>query len=568
MKATPMLNRIRIPLIAHLIAALLMAACNRVLGTPPTTVEVAQVEAPTSALSAPTRPATATLPPIVLPADGRRATVSEIVNTVEARAFSDAQFISVEDGAVIGVGGQVRTGAASRARIDLSQGTVVRLAADSVFTVEALTDSADGPFALVKLELGKLWVSLTGGSVQVITPVGVASVRGSFAIFEYDPGSPDTPDDDVLVLDCLEGTCNLQSGGISQEVGNLQRLQLSDGGQNVVRVELTGADVDDFIANNPEVGQSLQATLTAAASQTAQQPSDSTATPTNTPEGAATPGGTPVPVLGRHTVRSGESMFCIGRAYGVLPSAIAQANNIDLTTGIFPGDTLVIPSVRWVNIPAGPVCQRQFESPFPAGPAAPIRIPVTVVIESSPLSLTETLTATATLSSITPTPVCNPPEFFDPLMNRCRIDATPLPQQAQDTSPPSVANVAGSTTIGCVATFTADVSDSGGSGVGSVSITLSGTGPGLPMTVGMSLISGTAYQAVVSSFLSGGGNVTLGVVTATDGAGNSGSASKTGSMTGGGSCFGTLIVIGKDNNPISGLGLDNLWFWVLFGAIT
>jgi hypothetical protein len=39
-------------------------------------------------------------------------------------------------------------------------------------------------------------------------------------------------------------------------------------------------------------------------------------------------------------------------------------------------------------------------------------------------------------------------------------------------------------------------------------------------------------------------------------------------MTGGGSCFGSLIVIGKDNNPISGLGLDNVWFWVLFGAIT
>jgi type VI secretion system secreted protein VgrG len=93
------------------------------------------------------------------------------------------------------------------------------------------------------------------------------------------------------------------------------------------------------------------------------QPTDTSA-PTNTalPE-------TPVPgaIIGQHTVQPGETVFCIGRGYGVLPEAIAETNHLGSAMTIFAGQVLQIPAVQWLNIPPGPACQRQFASPFPGG---------------------------------------------------------------------------------------------------------------------------------------------------------------------------------------------------------
>ncbi|MGD1995489.1 MAG: LysM peptidoglycan-binding domain-containing protein [Anaerolineae bacterium] len=64
-------------------------------------------------------------------------------------------------------------------------------------------------------------------------------------------------------------------------------------------------------------------------------------------------------ILGYHTVRSGETLFCIARAYGVDPWAIATENGIINPNLIHPGAVLAIPAV-YVALPAGPVCVRQF----------------------------------------------------------------------------------------------------------------------------------------------------------------------------------------------------------------
>jgi LysM repeat protein len=92
----------------------------------------------------------------------------------------------------------------------------------------------------------------------------------------------------------------------------------------------------------------------------------STPAPTNPPTG--TPTGSPLytPVstypntLGIHVVRSGEWLYCIGRAYGVLPSAIAKVNSLQPPYIVLPNQGLTIPNVPWTNIPAGPVCKAQF----------------------------------------------------------------------------------------------------------------------------------------------------------------------------------------------------------------
>ena len=89
---------------------------------------------------------------------------------------------------------------------------------------------------------------------------------------------------------------------------------------------------------------------------------DETPTPTNTPSPTATPGPTPVPgaILGYHTVKSGETLFCIARAYGVDPYAIARENGILNPNLIRPGHVLKIPDAPH-TLPTGPVCERQFD---------------------------------------------------------------------------------------------------------------------------------------------------------------------------------------------------------------
>jgi len=69
-------------------------------------------------------------------------------------------------------------------------------------------------------------------------------------------------------------------------------------------------------------------------------------------------------ILGTHVVRWGETLFCIGRAYGVDPWAIASQNGIYYTNYIYPGTILQIPNAP-ATLPAGPTCTRQFTVPGP-----------------------------------------------------------------------------------------------------------------------------------------------------------------------------------------------------------
>jgi LysM repeat protein len=73
-------------------------------------------------------------------------------------------------------------------------------------------------------------------------------------------------------------------------------------------------------------------------------------------------------ILGQHTVKVGEQLYCIGRAYGVDPWAIALQNNIAQPSLIHPGDVLDIPNAE-DTLPAGPVCTPQFgEAPAEPSP--------------------------------------------------------------------------------------------------------------------------------------------------------------------------------------------------------
>ena len=77
-------------------------------------------------------------------------------------------------------------------------------------------------------------------------------------------------------------------------------------------------------------------------------------------------------VIGSHVVQPGETLFCIGRAYKVLPEAIAHSNTFARDAILSPGETLNIPNIPWSNDIPGEICDPQFQSPFVPAPTMTI----------------------------------------------------------------------------------------------------------------------------------------------------------------------------------------------------
>jgi LysM repeat protein len=88
------------------------------------------------------------------------------------------------------------------------------------------------------------------------------------------------------------------------------------------------------------------------------------------------------PSLGQHRVLPGETLYCIGRGYGVAPWAIAQANNLAVLARLTVGQVLAIPAVAWSRVPPGPACAPQFEV-SDLLPALTAALPTAVVAGSS-----------------------------------------------------------------------------------------------------------------------------------------------------------------------------------------
>jgi LysM repeat protein len=67
-----------------------------------------------------------------------------------------------------------------------------------------------------------------------------------------------------------------------------------------------------------------------------------------------------------HVVKTGETLYCIARAYGVDPWAISSHNGLVNPSLIYPGQVLAIPD-SYMSIGAGPTCVAQCGgSPPPA----------------------------------------------------------------------------------------------------------------------------------------------------------------------------------------------------------
>lgn len=136
----------------------------------------------------------------------REAVLSEIENDVTAKIESSNEFLSASVGMVIPVGGTIQTGADSRAKLNLTpENTIVRVGPNSSFILSSMDDESGEPKTTLQLLFGKIFILLNGGSLEVETPSGVASVRGSLLSVQYDPET------NRVRASCLEGECALEN---------------------------------------------------------------------------------------------------------------------------------------------------------------------------------------------------------------------------------------------------------------------------------------------------------------------------------------------------------------------
>jgi hypothetical protein len=152
------------------------------------------------------------VPPSATPT-GRSAILSELKNEVQAREAASADWLAAAEGQQIGKGGGAKTGAGARARVDISDGSLIRLAEHTEFTLKTLSAEATDPVTRFSLTAGRLWVEVTkalgAGEFEVETPTGSAGVRGSLMGVAYGP------DLNLLVVSCLEGACQVMVSGVA-----------------------------------------------------------------------------------------------------------------------------------------------------------------------------------------------------------------------------------------------------------------------------------------------------------------------------------------------------------------
>jgi len=135
--------------------------------------------------------------------DPRFALVKEAVNDVMARPHPEDTPIPAKPGMKIYPGGDVQTGDESRATLLLMpEETIIRIGANTHFVLKA-RDPAEGQ-TMLQMIMGKIWIILKGGSLDIETPSGTASVRGSLMSAGYNT-------DGALQVACMEGHCSLRS---------------------------------------------------------------------------------------------------------------------------------------------------------------------------------------------------------------------------------------------------------------------------------------------------------------------------------------------------------------------
>jgi len=156
-------------------------------------------------------------------AEEHPATVIETIGQVDAHPRPNDDWQPAAVGLAVHSGGQVRTGAESFARLELLEG-VVRLSAETVFTVEKSTTRRGNLLTTLVLEAGRLWINLTTDQPHefaVHTGAAVAAVRDTHFCVAVSDGT--------ILVSVAEGAVELTAQEQTVTVSAGQQSTVVDG---------------------------------------------------------------------------------------------------------------------------------------------------------------------------------------------------------------------------------------------------------------------------------------------------------------------------------------------------
>lgn len=148
--------------------------------------------------------------PTVVRDQENSATVIETVKEVDAHPYPRDDWEPAIVDMIIYGGGQVRTGAASSARLELLEG-LVRLAAETLFTVKESVTRQETLITMLFLEAGQLWANLTTDQPHeftVETASAVVAVRDTCFSVKVEP-------DQTTLVSTSEGEVVVTAQGVS-----------------------------------------------------------------------------------------------------------------------------------------------------------------------------------------------------------------------------------------------------------------------------------------------------------------------------------------------------------------
>jgi hypothetical protein len=184
----------------------------------------------------------------------REAVLSEIENDVTAKAESASEFSSASVGLIISVGDTLQTGNDSRAKLNLTpENTIVRVGPNSSFMLSKIENENGEPKTTLQLFFGKVFILLNGGSLDVETPSGVASVRGSLLSVQY------SSEANRMRASCLEGECALENeAGTEVEFGEGESVFIDEEGAISEISEIDQDEIEAWLNENPELDEFME----------------------------------------------------------------------------------------------------------------------------------------------------------------------------------------------------------------------------------------------------------------------------------------------------------------------
>ncbi len=135
-----------------------------------------------------------------------RALSAEIIEAqgdVNAQLAEQDNFIPAQIGMLLSAISHLKTGNDGYSRLDLINGSIVRVGPRSHFSLEDIHEEDQGTVARLKMTIGQVWIILNGGEVNVETSTGLAGIRGSYMGIRVEA--------DSARISCLEGTCTLET---------------------------------------------------------------------------------------------------------------------------------------------------------------------------------------------------------------------------------------------------------------------------------------------------------------------------------------------------------------------